>query len=128
VGRAFGAPLTFTLDNTNMTSALRYDDLDMNRVDGIFDEKGELLVSLPPNHASALISFIETTQVAQSWSKSRTPFLARLVPLAKGLLVTLRITIKHSRLFELGRVVVLNSASQTWEKLPDGHVLFRFVR
>jgi len=111
-----------------MTSALCYEDLDMNRVDGILDEKGELLVSLPPNHASALISFIETTQVAQSWSKNRTPFFARLVPLAKGLLVTLRITIKHSRLFDLGRVVVLNSASQTWEKLPDGHVLFRFVR
>ena len=111
-----------------MTSALRYDELDMNRVDTILDEKGELLISLPPNHASVLISFIETVQVSQSWAKNRTPFLARLVPLAKGLLVTLRITVKHSRLFDLGRVVVLNSASQIWEHLPDGHVLFRFMR
>jgi hypothetical protein len=111
-----------------MTSALRYDDLDMNRVDAIFDEKGEILISLPANHASALISFIETMQVTQSWSKNHTPFLARLAPLAKGLLVTLRIAIKHSRLIDLGRVIVLNLTSQTWEKLPDGHVLFRFMR
>jgi hypothetical protein len=111
-----------------MTSTLRYDDLDMNRVDAIFDEKGELLISLPPNHASALISFIKAVQVSQSWAKNGTPFLARLVPLAKGLLVTLRITVKHSRLFDLSRVIILNSASQTWEHLPDGQVLFRFIR
>ncbi|MDO9269344.1 MAG: hypothetical protein Q7T96_09565 [Methylobacter sp.] len=111
-----------------MTSALRYDDLEMNRVNAIFDEKGDILISLPPNHASALISLIKTVQVTQSWSKNHTPFLARLAPLAKGLLVMLRITIKHSRLIDLVRVIVLNSTSQTLEKLPDGHVLFRFMR
>lgn len=111
-----------------MTSALRYDDLNMNRVDTIFSENGELLVTLSPNHAAALISFIETVRVSQSWGKNRTPFLARLVPLAKGLLVTLHIAVKHSRLFDLGRVIVLNSASLTWEELPDGQIVFRFMR
>ena len=37
-----------------MTSALLYDDLDSNRVDSAFDEKGELLVSLPPNHGKSM--------------------------------------------------------------------------
>jgi len=111
-----------------MTSVLHYDDLDMSRVDAIFDENGEILISLPPNHASALISFIEVVQITQSWSKNHTPLLARLAPLAKGLLVILHITIKHSRLIDLGRVIVLKSTSQTCEKLPDGYVLFRCVR
>lgn len=109
-----------------MPSALRYSELETNRVDSLFSAEGELLVSLPPKHARALISFIETTRVAQSWGVKRTPFSARLVPLAKGLLVTLRITIMHSHLFALGGVVVLNSRFQAWEELPDGDILFRF--
>lgn len=111
-----------------MTSVLRYDELDMNLVNDILDKKGELLVSLSPKHASALISLIETTRTVQSWSKRRTPFLFRLVPLAKGLCLVLRITIRHSRLFELGQIVVISSASQSWENLPDQNVLFRFTR
>jgi hypothetical protein len=111
-----------------MTSALLYDDLDSNRVDSAFDEKGELLVSLPPNHATALISFIETIWVTNSWGPKRIPYHARLVPLAKGLVVILRILFGHSRLFDLGGVIVLKSSSQTWEQLPDGQVLFRFAR
>lgn len=109
-----------------MSSALRYADLEMDRVDLLFSAEGELLVSLPPKHASALVSFIEATRVAQSWKVKRTPFLARLIPLAKSLLVTTRITFMHSRLFALGRVIVLNSRFQTWGPLPNGDVLFRF--
>ena len=101
-----------------MPSALHYDDLEMNRVDGVFNEMGEVLVTLPSNHASALISFVETVLIVQSWSKDRTPFLARLMPLAKGLLVTLRVTIRHPRLFDLGQIIVLKSNhSRTWENL-----------
>lgn len=116
------------LDAAEMTSALRYDDLDMNRVDAILEATGELLILLPPNHASALISLIKTVQTAQSWAKNRTSFLARLVPLTKGLLITLRIAVKHSNLSALLRVLVLNSASQTLEQLSDGQVLFRIMR
>jgi hypothetical protein len=111
-----------------MTSALHYEDLDTNRVDAIFGDNGELLVSLSPNHASALISFIETIWVTNSWGKNRTPYHARLVPLAKGLLVILRILFKHSKLFDFGGVIILKSTSQTWEQLPDGQVLFRIMR
>lgn len=109
-----------------MSSALRYAELEINRVDSLLSAEGELLVLLPPKHASALVSFIEATRTAQGWSVNRTPFLARLIPLAKSLLVTARITFMHSRLFALGQVIVLHSRSQTWEPLPDGDVLFRF--
>lgn len=109
-----------------MSSALRYAELEMDRVDSLFSAEGELLVSLPPKHSSALISFIEATRIAQSWEVKHTPFLARLIPLAKSLLVTARITFMHSRLFALCRVIVLNSRFQTWEPLPNGDVLFRF--
>ena len=109
-----------------MTTTLCYEDLDMDRVNTVFTQQGELLVSLPSNHAKALVQFIETVQTAQSWGPSRTPFLSRLVPLAKSLVVTLRITIAHSRLFSLGRVIVLNSTSQTWERMSESEVLFRF--
>ena len=111
-----------------MTSALHYDDIETNRVEAIFGDNGELLVSLPANHASALISFIETIRVTNSWGEKRIPYHARLVPLVKGLLVILRILLKHSRLFDLGGVIVLKSTSQTWEQLPDGQVLFRIMR
>ena len=109
-----------------MLSVLRYAELEMNRVDSLFSAEGELLVSLPPKHASALVSFIAATRVAQGWEVNRTPFLSRLIPLTKSLLVTARITLMHSRLFALGGVVVLNSRFQTWERLPDGDVLFTF--
>jgi hypothetical protein len=111
-----------------MTTALCYEDLDTKRVDATFDDNGELLVSLPAKHASVLISFIETIWVTNSWGRNRTPYHARLVPLLKGLLVILRILFKHSKLFELGGVIVLKSTAQTWEQLPDGQVLFKFVR
>lgn len=117
----------FTLDGT-MDSALGYLDLSMDHVDSVLSQKGELLVSLPGKHARACMSFIGTVQAVQSWSPRRTPFLARLWPLVKGLLVTIRILVAHSKLFELSRVIVLNSSAQTWEQHPDGTYLFRFVR
>ena len=112
-----------------MAAALGYTDLRMDRVDSVLSQNGELLVSLPERRARACIAFIETVRVAQSWSTNRsTPFIARLCPLAKGLWVTLRILFAHPRLFELGRVVVLNTPSQTWEQSADGSFLFRFAR
>lgn len=111
-----------------MVAALGYADLDMNRIDSVLSETGELFVSLPETHARACIAFIETVRAAQGWSANRTPFVARLGPLAKGLRVTLRILLAHPRLFELGRAVVLNTSSQTWTRGADGSFLFRFVR
>ena len=110
-----------------MESALEYADLKMDRVDSILSQNGELLVSLPENHAHACIAFIHTVRVSQSWSTNRTPFIARIWPLAKGFWVTLRILFAHPRLFELGPVVVLNSSSQTWEQRADSTYLFRFA-
>lgn len=109
-----------------MPTVLSYDDLDARSIDPIFSKDGQVIVSLPTPHATALIAFIETARASQSWG--HIPFLARLGPLAKGLFVTLRITVRHSRLFALGQIIVLNSSSQTWEQLPDGQFLFRFVR
>jgi len=111
-----------------MAAALEYTDLRMDRVDSVLSQNGELLVSLPERRARACIAFIETVRVAQSWSTNRTPFIARLCPRAKGLWVALRIFFAHPRLFELGRVVVLNTSSQTWEQSADGSFLFRFAR
>jgi len=109
-----------------MAPVLRYEELKMEAVDALLSENNELLVSLPEKHASALISFIETVRTCQSWGPKHVPRHARLLPLAKGLWVTLLVLLKHSKLFELGRVIVLNSKSQMWEHLPNGEVLFRF--
>ena len=111
-----------------MAAALGYADLDMDRVDSVLSQTGELFVSLPEKHARACIAFIETVRVAQRWSTNRTPFFKRLWPLAKALWITLRILFAHSRLFELGRVVVLSTSSQTWTQGADGNFLFRFAR
>jgi hypothetical protein len=100
----------------------------MDRVDSVLSQNGELLVLLPQKHARACIAFIEIVCVAKSWSTNRTPFIARLWPLAKGLWLSLRILFVHPRLFELGRVVVLNTSSQTWEQSADGNFLFRFAQ
>jgi len=111
-----------------MTAALGYADLDMDRADSVLSQTGELFVSLPERRARACIAFIETVRVAQSWSTNRTPFVARLWPLAKSFWITLRILFAHPRLFELGRIVVLNTSSQTWTQGADGNFLFRFAR
>ena len=111
-----------------MAQALGYADLSMDRVDSVLSHNGELLVSLSENHARACIAFIEMVRVAQSWPTNRTPLVARLWPLAKGLWITLRILFAHIRLFELSRVVVLNASAQTWEQSADGSFLFRFAR
>ena len=111
-----------------MMEVLRYTDLNMDRIDSVLSQNGELLVSLPVKHARACVEFIETVRVVRSWPANRTPFIARLWPLAKGLLLTLRILVAHPRLFELGRIVVLNASAETWEQSADGNFLFRFVR
>jgi hypothetical protein len=109
-----------------MSVVLSYSDLKMDRVDSLLSADGEVLVSLPPKHAKACVAFIETVRVTRSWGK--TPFRARLAPLAKGLWTTLRISLSSPRLFELSRVVVLNSSSHSWQQGSDGNVLFRFAR
>jgi hypothetical protein len=111
-----------------MVSALGYDDLSMDRVDSVLSESGELLVSLPERHGRVCVAFIETVRTVQSWPTNRTPFLARLWPLCKSLWVTVRVLVGHAKLFELSRVIVLNSSAQTWEHLPNGTFIFKFVR
>lgn len=111
-----------------MREVLDYADLSMEHVDRVLDAEGELFVKLSPEHASACIAFIDTTRQAQSWRPRQVPRIARLPQLLSGWLVTLRILFRHSNLFELGRVVVLNSAEQSWQTLPDGSYLFRFSK
>jgi hypothetical protein len=111
-----------------MVSALGYDDLKMDRVDSVLSENGELLISLPEKHGRACVAFIETVRTVQSWPANRTPLVRRVWPLAKSLLVTLRVLIGHAKLFELSRVIVLNSSTQTWERRPDGTFVFKFAR
>ncbi len=109
-----------------MSIVFRYSDLKMDRVDSLLSADGEVLISLPPKHAKACIALIETVRATRGWGKI--PFLARLAPLMKGLWVTLRILLSSPRLFELRRVVVLNSSSHSWKQESDGNVLFRFAR
>lgn len=109
-----------------MTSLLHYAELESKRADSLLAADGELLVSLSQQHAKALISFIETTRTVQSREFKQSSFLKRISFLPRGLWVTATILFKHSRLFELGGVVVLNSRSQVWEQQTTGDVLFSF--
>ena len=111
-----------------MREVLDYADLAMEHVDRVLDAEGELFVKLSPQHARACIAFIAAIRQAQSWGPRQVPRIARLPQLMSGWLVTLRILFGHSKLFELGRVVVLNSAQQSWQTLPDGSYLFRFSK
>lgn len=105
-----------------------YSNLDLDQVDAVLAQNGELLVSLPERHARACIVFIETVREVKSLNKNRSSFITRCLVLAKGLWMTLRLMLAHSRLFQLGRVVILNSSSQTWEQSTDRNFLFRFTR
>jgi hypothetical protein len=104
-----------------------YSNLDLNQVDAVLAQNGELFVSLPERHARACIIFIETVRVVKSLNKNRLPFVTRCWELAKGLWMTLRLMIAHPRLFQLSRVIILNSSSQTWEQSADHNFLFRFA-
>src|SRR5215210_5787441 len=105
-----------------------YSNLDLDQVDAVLAQNGELLGSLPERHARACIVFIETVRDVRSLNKNRSPFITRCWVLAKGLWMTLRLMLAHPRLFQLGRVVILNSSSQTWERSTDRNFLFRFTR
>ncbi len=109
-------------------ATLEYQDLDLDQVDRMLSQNGELLVSLPERHASACIALIEMVRAAKSWSSNRAPVLVRVWRLLKGFLVVLRVLIAHRRLLELSRVVILHTSVQTWEQTADGNFLFRFVR
>ncbi len=105
-----------------------YSHLDIDQVDAVLAQNGELFVSLPERHARACIVFIETVRDVKSLNKNRPSFITRCWVLAKGLGMTLRLLLAHARLFHLGRVVILNSSSQTWEQSTDRNFLFRFTR
>jgi len=110
-----------------LQKVFEYSNLDMNQVDSVLAQNGELLVSLPERHARACIAFIETVRSVKSLNKNRSSFITRCWVLAKGLGMTLRLMIAHPRLFQLSRVVILNSSSQTWEQSADHNFLFRFA-
>jgi hypothetical protein len=97
-------------------------------VDGMLAQNGEVLVSLSPQHAGAFIAFIETFLLAQSWDRDRTPFFARIRPLAAGALLTFKMSLRHKKLFELSELVTLTSSSRTWTRIPGDRYLFRFAR
>lgn len=105
-----------------------YADLDLDHVDATLARDGELLVSLPEPHAHACIVFIETVRAIKDLNKSRSSIITRCVVLAKGFKMTLQLLLAHRRLFQLGRVVIHNSSSQTWEQKTDHSFLFRFTR
>ena len=105
-----------------------YSNLDMDQVDSVLAQDGELFVSLPERHARACIAFIETVRGVKSLNKDRPPLVTRCWVLGKGFWMTLRLVLAHSRLFQLSRVVILNSSSQTWEQRVDRNFLFRFTQ
>ena len=105
-----------------------YSDLDMDQVDAVLALNGELFVSLPERHARACIVFIETVRNVTSLNKKRSSLITRCWVLTKGLGMMLRLALAHARLFQLSRVVILNSSSQTWQQSTDHNFLFRFTR
>jgi hypothetical protein len=105
-----------------------YSNLDMDQVDSVLAQNGELLVSLSEGHARACIAFIETVRDVKSLNTNRPPLVTRCWVLGKGFWMTLRLVLAHSRLFQLSRVIILNSSSQTWKQRVDRNFLFRFTR
>ena len=109
-----------------MLPTLEYEDLEMDRVDRLLAEHGEIRVSLNTSHAAPLTSLIDVIRATGDWK--RLPLLSRLSPGAKALVLTARITFLHSRLLSLLNVIVLHAPAQLWHTRPDGSVLFHFVR
>jgi hypothetical protein len=107
-----------------VSQILRYSEIEIAKVDRLLAEEGELLISLPPSRAKLCIAFIETVRSSDTWR--RLPAIQRVAPLARGLWTTLKIMLRSPRLFELGRVVVLNASSQSWAVGADGDYLFTF--
>jgi hypothetical protein len=100
----------------------------MDRVDTLLTQNGEVLVLLSSEHAHAFIAFIETFLAAQSWDRDRTPFLARLGPLARSVVLTCTMSLRHGKLFELSDLVTVNTSSRTWTRVAGDRYLFRFTK
>jgi len=107
---------------------LEYDELDVDRVDAMLTADGEVLVALPATHAGPFIAFIDTFQTARRWDRDGTPLRSRLGPLAASLVLTVRMSLRHKKLFELSDLVTMNSSSRTWTRVADDRWVFRFTR
>ena len=109
-----------------MLTTLEYGDLEPDRVDRLLAEHGAIRVSLSQKHAAPLASLIDVIRASGNWRQL--PLRSRFAPGAKALALTIRITVLHSRLPALLRVIVLHAPSQTWHLRPDGSAVFQFVR
>jgi hypothetical protein len=107
-----------------MTVILQYDEL--NNVNTVFEDQGEVHVLLTSDHARKLSELIVTVQEMQSGL--RATLFVRMKRLAKGLLLTLQVMLKHGRLFELANIVFLKARLSTWQEIEDGQTLFVFKR
>ena len=109
-----------------MIPTLRYEDLEQGLVDRLLAESGAIRVELSPPHASPLAALLSLARDCLGWN--HLPFRRRVGPAARGLVLTGRILLFHSKLLSLLSVVVLDSAAQTWHSRPDGTVVFQFIR
>jgi hypothetical protein len=103
---------------------LRYEELEQRLVDRLLAERGAIRVQLSPAHAGPWAALLRLARDCSGWQ--RLPFQRRVLPAARGILLTGRIFLFHSKLLSLISVVVLNSAAQTWHSRPDGTVVFQF--
>jgi hypothetical protein len=109
-------PLTFS-----------YEEIEKEHLERALDSDGEFSIRLSPYRGNALISFIETLNVTKEWREKSTPYLNRLIPMFKGFFVIAQIGIRHSKLFDVGAIVILRSKTQTWEETNDGVLVFRIA-
>jgi hypothetical protein len=109
-------PLTFT-----------YEEIEKEHLERAFDSDGEFNLRLPRHRGNALISFIKTLNMTNEWREKSTPYLNRLIPMFKGFFVIVQIGIRHSKLMDVGAIVVLRSTTQTWEETIEGVFVFRIA-
>ena len=109
-----------------MPPILRYQDLELVHVDRLLSEHRVLRLELDPRRAAPLAALID---IARGATAGRgLPLIPRLRQLCRGLWLTLRILVRHSKLFSLLNVIVLDAPSQTWHARSDGTVVFQFIR
>ena len=96
----------------------------MARVDTQLSSHGAIEVELDARRAVPLATLINAVRDSACWREL--PRMVRLVRALAGLGLTLRILLRHTRLFSLAGAVVLNAS--TWESRQEGTVLFRFEK
>jgi hypothetical protein len=108
-----------------MADAIAYRDVETDDLVARFQRDGAVAVRVPSEHVATCAALIEICSAVRQRGVGPS---ARAALLLRGLYLTLRVVLFHSRLLNLTSLLVLEDPRCVQKPEPDGGSLFLFER